>query len=99
MTRPQVHRASAPHVDDEGATAALWNVAMSVPRGNSRRTKTLLLAFVISPLAVLTVLCILIARSLEHGREMNEPPIGAGAGKTGMSNEFMGIGKEHPAPK
>jgi len=54
----------------------------------------MLLAFIISPLAVLTVLCILIARSIEHGTAMNSPAIGAGAGKTGMSNEFMGIGKK-----
>lgn len=62
---------------------------MPLPRRNSPRTKYLLLAFIISPLAVLTLLIVLIARSLEHGREMNEPPVGAGAGKTGMSNEFM----------
>ena len=61
--------------------------------GNSRRTKTLLLAFIISPLAVLTVLCVLIARSLEQKPGMDVPPIGAGAGKTGMSNETMGIRK------
>lgn len=50
--------------------------------------------FVISPLAVLTVLCVLIAQSIRHGQSMSEPPVGAGAGRTGMSNEYMGIGKK-----
>jgi hypothetical protein len=66
-------------------------------RGNSRRTKILLLAFIISPLAVLTVLCILIARSLEQNPGRDVPPIGAGAGKTGMSNETMGL-RKRPEP-
>lgn len=62
---------------------------------NTRRTRIGLLLFIISPLAVVTLLCVLIARSLERGPEMHEPPVGAGAGHTGMSNEYM---KKH-APK
>ncbi len=46
--------------------------------------------FVLSPLAVLAVLVALIAISLERGPRMHEPPVGAGAGHTGMSNEFGG---------
>jgi hypothetical protein len=67
-------------------------------RGNTPAGRFALLAFIISPLAVLTLLCILIARSLDRGSEMDVPHVGAGAGKTGMSNEFMGKGS-HPAPK
>jgi len=68
----------------------------NVRRGNSRRTRVILLAFIISPLAVLALLCILIAQSIEQGRRMNEPAVGAGAGHTGMSNEYMGLGKKSP---
>ena len=68
-------------------------------RGNSRAGRIALLAFIISPLAVLTLLIVLIARSLEHGRDMNAAPVGAGAGKTGMSNEYMhGAEKSAPTP-
>lgn len=59
----------------------------------------MLLLFIVSPLAVLTVLCVLIAQSMRHGQSMAEKPVGAGAGHTGMSNEYMGIGKKPEAPK
>lgn len=74
------------------------SLAPSKP-ANSRKTRILLLLFIISPLAVLTLLCVMIAESIEKGAVMHAPPVGAGAGRTGMSNEFMGIGKErHPKP-
>lgn len=68
---------------------------MDPRRHNSRRTRIGLLLFILSPLAVLTILCVLIARSLDRGPEMHEPAVGAGAGHTGMSNEYM----KHAAPK
>ncbi len=70
--------------------------ALPVRRGNSRRTRIALLAFILSPLVVLTVLILLIADSMKHGRDMNAPAVGAGAGHTGMANEYMGVGKEPP---
>jgi hypothetical protein len=57
-----------------------------------------LIAFIISPLAVLTVLCVLIRESIKHQPAMTDKPVGAGAGHTGMSNEYMGIGKKPVAP-
>ena len=53
-----------------------------------------MLLFILSPLAVLTVLCLLIAQAMKHGQEMSAKPVGAGAGHTGMSNEYMGVGKK-----
>ncbi len=71
--------------------------AAPTPRPNTRRTRFLLLLFIISPLAVLTLLCVMIAESIDQGTVLRSPPVGAGAGKTGMSNEFMGIGKDRPS--
>lgn len=67
-------------------------------RANSPRARLALLLFVISPLAVLTLLCVLIAQSMKHGQTMSATPVGAGAGHTGMSNEYMGIGKQKDPP-
>jgi hypothetical protein len=60
----------------------------------SRRTRIGVLLFILSPLAVVTVLCVLLAQALRHGQEMTAKPVGAGAGHTGMSNEYMGVGKK-----
>lgn len=53
-----------------------------------RRHKLALLVFLFSPLAVVTLLCVLIARSLDDGI-VKQTPIGAGAGETGGAN-FIG---------
>jgi hypothetical protein len=62
--------------------------------GNSPARRAALLAFIISPLAVVTVLVFLIMQAMKTGPYMSEPPKGAGAGHTGMSNEYSGIGKK-----
>jgi hypothetical protein len=54
--------------------------------------------FVISPLAVLTLLCVWMYFALREPPAMSGAPRGAGAGQTGMSNEYMGLGKDRPAP-
>ncbi len=73
-------------------------VIVRARRANSPRTRFALLLFIVSPLAVLTVLCVLIAQSMRHGQAMAAKPVGAGAGHTGMSNEYMGIGKKPETP-
>ena len=47
-------------------------------------------------LAVLTLLCVWMYFALRDPPRMNEAPKGAGAGKTGLSNEYMGLGGERP---
>jgi hypothetical protein len=47
------------------------------------------LAVAIGPLAVLVALMLLIIHVMKTGQYMNEPPKGAGAGHTGMYNEYM----------
>lgn len=56
------------------------------------RRRFALLIFLLSPLAVLALLCVLIAWSFKTEPLMDEPPVGAGAGETGMANEYHGIG-------
>jgi len=53
--------------------------------------------FILSPLAVLTGLCWWMYFAIRQPPFMNEPAVGAGAGHTGMSNEYMGLGKNRPA--
>jgi hypothetical protein len=65
-------------------------VAGAGRRGNSRGARLALLAFILSPLVVVAILCVLIAKSLQSGPVMQEPPRGAGAGQTGMFNQHMG---------
>lgn len=48
-----------------------------------------MLVFLFSPLAVVTLLCVLIARSLNDPSIHKMPPVGAGAGETGGAN-FIG---------
>src|SRR4051812_32958831 len=62
-----------------------------------RRQRILLTLWIVSPLAVLTLLCVWMYQSLKTPAYMNERPRGAGAGHTGMSNEYMGLGKDRPA--
>lgn len=50
-----------------------------------------LLIFLLSPLLVLAILVVLIFRAQQTGPVMREPPVGAGAGQTGMHNEFGGL--------
>lgn len=54
------------------------------------RKKWWLTAFLISPVLVVALLLYLIDGSIRQGTELAAPPIGAGAGRTGMANEFMG---------
>jgi hypothetical protein len=78
----------------ERANAAERPVAgASAARANSPGVRIALLAFVVSPLAVVAILCVLIAMSLKAGPKMAEPPRGAGAGTTGMYNQHMGGGR------
>lgn len=53
------------------------------------RHKFAMLVFLFSPLAVVTLLCVLIARSLHDPSIHKMPPVGAGAGETGGAN-FIG---------
>lgn len=61
--------------------------------GNSPAARAALLAFILSPLVVVVILCVLIWLSLRSGPVMKEPPRGAGAGTTGMYNQHMGRGE------
>lgn len=80
--------------------------ASSLPKGygpsrgrpNSAARRFLLIAYIVSPLAVLAFLIWMISLALQGGTVMRAPPVGAGAGRTGMSNEFMGIGKQADQP-
>ena len=65
---------------------------------DSPRKRIAVLLFIISPLAVLTGLCWWMYYAISRPPLMNEPPKGAGAGHTGLSNEYMGLGKGRPAP-
>jgi hypothetical protein len=73
---------------------AVVNAGGRPGRARSPVQRWLLILFIISPLVVVTGLCVMIMRSLGHEKLMSAPPIGAGAGKTGMSNEYTGIGKQ-----
>lgn len=70
-------------------------------RGNSAKKKALVLAVAIGPLAVLVLVCVAIWRGQVNGLHMRATPKGAGAGHTGMSNQYTGIGKapEQTPPK
>jgi len=72
--------------------------AKSAPiRFRSRRAqRRVLTVIVLSPLAVLTLLCVWMYYALNAAPYMNEPPRGAGAGHTGMSNEYMHGGTARP---
>lgn len=62
-------------------------------RGNSAKKKALVLAVAIGPLAVLVLVCVAIWRGQVNGLHMRATPKGAGAGQTGMSNQYSGLGK------
>lgn len=69
--------------------------AARIVDGRGKRIGVLL--FAVAPLGVLALLCVLIWQSMKHPL-MHAPPKGAGAGHTGMSNEYGGIGRT-PASK
>ena len=76
----------------------------AVPRSpvlrDTPRKRLAVILFILSPLAVLTVLCVWMYFALQRAPYMSEPAVGAGAGHTGMSNEYGGLGKGRPpAPK
>jgi hypothetical protein len=71
---------------------------MTVRIQDSPRKRLGVILFVLSPLAVLTLLCWWMYFALKNPPSMSEPARGAGAGHTGMSNEYMGLGKGRPAP-
>ncbi len=54
-----------------------------------KRRRVVVLGVVLGPLVVLIVLTLLIVQAMRTGPYMNEPPKGAGAGHTGMYNEYM----------
>lgn len=69
---------------------------MSVKLRDSAGKRFAVIAFILSPLAVLTVLCVWMYFALKEPPAMAAPPVGAGAGKTGMSNEYRGFGRDRP---
>lgn len=73
---------------------------MSVPHSptlkDSPQKRLGVILFILSPLAVLTILCVWMYFALKNPPQMNEPAKGAGAGKTGLSNEYMGLGRDRP---
>ena len=64
---------------------------------DSPRKRFAVILFILSPLAVLTGLCVWLYFAIKEPPFMNEPAKGAGAGHTGLSNEYMGLGKDRPA--
>jgi hypothetical protein len=66
--------------------------------GNTRGKRIAVIALAIAPLAVLALLCWWMYYALREPPAMSGPARGAGAGHTGMSNEYMGLGKDRPAP-
>lgn len=62
----------------------------------SRRQRIALTLFILSPLAVLTGLCVWMYFEIQAAPHMSAPPRGAGAGHTGMSNEYIGVGRDRP---
>jgi hypothetical protein len=60
------------------------------------RKRFAVILFVLSPLAVLTALCVWLYFAIKEPPFMAEPARGAGAGHTGLSNEYMGVGKGRP---
>lgn len=64
---------------------------------DSPRKRLGVILFILSPLAVLTLLCWWMYFALREPPKMAAKPIGAGAGHTGMSNEYMGLGNGRPA--
>ena len=78
------------------------NQGMSTPHPRSPtlrdtpQKRFAVILFILSPLAVLTILCVWMYFALKNPPQMNEPAKGAGAGKTGLSNEYMGLGRDRP---
>jgi hypothetical protein len=60
---------------------------------NTKGRRVALLVFLLSPFLVLALLCFLIWQAQRTGLAEHEPPKGAGAGHTGMLNEYKGL---HP---
>jgi hypothetical protein len=63
---------------------------------DTRAKRIGVIAFILSPLAVLALLCWWMYFALRNPPAMEARPIGAGAGHTGMSNEYVGLGKGRP---
>jgi hypothetical protein len=59
-------------------------------RGPTAKGKWAALAVIILPIVVLAVIWTFIELGRRRGPAMNAPPVGAGAGHTGMYNEYMG---------
>ena len=53
---------------------------------------------VIGPIVVATIIS-LVAWHYRYDKAQNSPPVGAGAGHTGMANEYGGLGKKAPAAR
>jgi hypothetical protein len=52
---------------------------------------------ILAPLVVASIITA-VAFAYRTDKRMNEKPVGAGAGHTGMYNEYGGIGKQKSAP-
>ncbi len=73
----------------EGTTPAPSRDTGARDHSTHKRRRVVALAVAIGPLAVLVALMLLIIHVMKTGQYMNEPPKGAGAGHTGMYNEYM----------
>lgn len=63
---------------------------MAVRLQDTPRKRLVVILFILSPLAVLAVLCWWMYFALQEGPQMHATPRGAGAGRTGLANEYMG---------
>jgi len=67
-----------------------------IPRGRTIPGKRVVVFLILAPLAVASIITA-VAFAYRSDKRMNEKPVGAGAGHTGMYNEYGGIGKQAPA--
>lgn len=63
--------------------------AAARPAANTPARRIALLIYLLSPLLVLALLVWLILVAQRSGTRMNEPPVGAGAGQSGMGRGFI----------
>lgn len=74
---------------------------MSASESRTTRTglkRVWLSVFLLSPVVVVALLLWAIRGSIDDGTTLSGPPIGAGAGHTGMANEYFGVEALEPAP-
>lgn len=82
--------------------AACWLEAFMqhspTPAAKPRMSKVALTVILLAPAVVVAILLYAINGSINSGTKRAGPPIGAGAGQTGMANEYMGRGAAENAP-